>query len=57
MFMEFVLLKVMLREIVKEIYITDDTFTAIPDRAEKFAKLIFHHNLDVKGDANQELML
>ncbi len=47
-FMEFVLLKLMLREKVKEIYITDDTFTAIPDRAEKFAKLIFQHNLNVK---------
>lgn len=46
-FMEFVMLKVLLGERVKEIYITDDTFTAIPNRAKKFAQLIQNNNFNV----------
>lgn len=46
-FMEFVLLKVTLGNRLKEIFITDDTFTELRERVFEFARLKKHYELDV----------
>ena len=46
-FMEFVLLKTALGKNIKEIYITDDTFTAIPNRARNFARLMRRYKFNI----------
>ncbi len=46
-FMEFVLLKAVMGDRLKEIFITDDTFTEMSGRVFEFAEMMKRYNLDV----------
>lgn len=46
-YMEVLMLKLILMEKLEQLFITDDTFTGIPERVQQFIRLIREYSLDI----------